>query len=650
MTLRKYKKSKILRATPDLAYIFFRYQANWILNYRNGKKKTFVETIEENIRLVSCILVYIPILNDYICMSKYSYSNISSIYNTNSKYFSDLICAELGLPFLAEEADVEEVRKKEVNALEIIDKAWYEFVTSVPEEALKRVDDMLKAFFFEIDSKLMKMSSDVLGRRRSYRLKVLLTKVRNDKCSFQKDEKLSSNKKISHMEKFREHLKKITGIENFLKKLSILFLFLSTVVYTLLILTWDVKTDLDVIHNLYTITHLGKVNISLTFWDFASAIFDGSSGYNLWRITDLPADADPSDFRNISLINTLVRLYFSSFLLAGILIISSLVLLPTLPTLLFLSNVTRKMRSSEVEKKDNLCAAEVLNRYNVSRSESGVESTLELVMQMSSFLAIAWELSWVSTDHAENLFPRFILWRSFVMSIFSTSLAQYKARMVLHEFTTPSRKKITYFLACLLNSVFAAFVWISLGVAILDCVTFGGFEVSSGGGDVINIADGRKGSKTIYYGIIMSYFLILTILFFSHILRLPTSSVSPDITTMCSEDFQKCFIKQLCFLALLLLWNVTLNIYLLQFAEDTLTPALITQGNTFKNFTLSPDVTFFTPTLLAGQTTRNERTNFILLSTLLMPVCLIKSYVLLIFYFKNSQDPIMVYKRLQVSV
>ena len=148
-------------------------------------------------------------------MSKYSYSNISSIYNENSQYFSDLICAELGLPFLAEEADVEEVRKKEVNALEIIDKAWYEFVTSVPEEALKRVDDMLKAFFFEIDSKLMKMSSDVLGRRRSYRLKVLLTKVRNDKCSFQKDEKLSSNKKTSHMEKFREYLRKYIGIKRF---------------------------------------------------------------------------------------------------------------------------------------------------------------------------------------------------------------------------------------------------------------------------------------------------------------------------------------------------------------------------------------------------------------------------------------------------
>ena len=148
----------------------------------------------------------------------------------------------------------------------------------------------------------------------------------------------------------------------------------------------------------------------------------------------------------------------------------------------------------------------------------------------------------------------------------------------------------------------------------------------------------------------MSYFLILTILCFSQILRLPTSFVSPDISTMYSKDFQKCFIKQLCFLAFLLLWNVALNIYLLQFAENTLTPALITQGNTFKNFTHKPTVMLFTPTVLAGQTTRNERTNFILLSTILMPVCLIKSIWLLKFYFKDSLDPIMEYKKMQVRV
>ena len=50
VAFRKYKKNEISRAMPDLGYIFFRYQANRILNYRNGKNKNFLETIKENTR------------------------------------------------------------------------------------------------------------------------------------------------------------------------------------------------------------------------------------------------------------------------------------------------------------------------------------------------------------------------------------------------------------------------------------------------------------------------------------------------------------------------------------------------------------------------------------------------------------------------
>ena len=51
-------------------------------------------------------------------------------------------------------------------------------------------------------------------------------------------------------------------------------------------------------------------------------------------------------------------------------------------------------------------------------------------------------------------------------------------------------------------------------MSIMDSITFGGFEVSSGAGDIIS-EDGRKGSKTIYYGIIMAYLFIIVILLFS---------------------------------------------------------------------------------------------------------------------------------------
>ena len=196
------------------------------------------------------------------------------------------------------------------------------------------------------------------------------------------------------------------------------------------------------------------------------------------------------------------------------------------------------MKSSDTERKNHLDPSEVLHRYNLSRSESGVESTLEMVFQVSSYLAISWELTWIATDQtdqADLVFPNATIAKSLFMSIFAISLAQYKTRMVLHGFSTTIYKKITYLLASFLNTVFASFIWICLGMSIMDSITFGGFEVSSGAGDIIS-EDGRKGSKTIYYGIIMAYLFMIVILLFSKHLRLPSSSISPDIILLISKS------------------------------------------------------------------------------------------------------------------
>ena len=169
------------------------------------------------------------------------------------------------------------------------------------------------------------------------------------------------------------------------------------------------------------------------------------------------------------------------------------------------------------------------------------------------------------------------------MSIFSISMGQLKSRMVLHEFSTAASKKIVYLAACILNTVFASLIWIPLVMAVLDCTHFGGLELSAGGG--VLLSSGRWRSKMLSFGFFLSLLLIIIIPSFSFVLRLPTSAVSADITSLNSEEFLRSLMKRLFFISLLLSVNGMLNIALLAFARDTVSPVLINFGSRFPNYT-----------------------------------------------------------------
>ena len=48
LTLRKYRKDKMLRETPDLQYIFYRYQAKKMLNCKSGKRESHLDNLRQN--------------------------------------------------------------------------------------------------------------------------------------------------------------------------------------------------------------------------------------------------------------------------------------------------------------------------------------------------------------------------------------------------------------------------------------------------------------------------------------------------------------------------------------------------------------------------------------------------------------------------
>ena len=66
VAFRQYKKNEISRATPDLGYIFFRYQAKIILKDTTDKKENFINAIKQKTRLGSTYIVFY-LLDLHIC-------------------------------------------------------------------------------------------------------------------------------------------------------------------------------------------------------------------------------------------------------------------------------------------------------------------------------------------------------------------------------------------------------------------------------------------------------------------------------------------------------------------------------------------------------------------------------------------------------
>eukprot|EP00092_Neocalanus_flemingeri_P003665 GFUD01003938.1.p1 GENE.GFUD01003938.1~~GFUD01003938.1.p1 ORF type:complete len:740 (+),score=114.53 GFUD01003938.1:39-2258(+) len=600
LILRKYRENKLSWETPDFPYIHSRYQAKKLLN---SEKENWLKDLQYSV--------------------------------------SELIVKELDLNFISTEEETACIQVKENKIKKDISYIWKALQSKVPKDMENRQDDLLKALIFELDSGLIQRPSDLLGRRRSHRLKKLLYQELNNSEDASQTSKLKNHlsdfKRQSSdlgFSKLKAILRKSSVSEYLLsKKVSTFSIFVKTVVMALALHCYDFFTDCWLIKEYYEISHERDIQSQFT----VRSIFEFEWAFGEF-IEIIPVNATSSEVRELSIENTFSLLTFFAFVLVFIVIVSFLLIISQLKTVQSLYDISKTVLiCSETERRNNLDPVKVLHRFNFSRVESGTESSLQLAFQMAIYLVMTWQLDWMATKVQQekgSIMQISRLWPSFAMSILSISVGQLKTRMVLHEFSTDLCKKMIYFAACILNTIFTALIWISLGMAAMDLATVGCFDLMDGGG--IQFPSGKWGSWTFFVGVALAFLVTIIIPGFTHILRLPTSSVSPDITSLQSEESLQCFLDQFFSLAVIISFNAVMNIFLLGFAKDALTPALLDLGSR-TNFTL-PEVSDFESQIVTPSTMpeANARRNFILLSIVLMPLCLVGSLLLLYFYFKDN--------------
>merc|ERR1719186_1635759 len=167
--------------------------------------------------------------------------------------------------------------------------------------------------------------------------------------------------------RFKGILTKIPGIEDLQHtKLFSFAVFAKTVGLALAVHCYDYITDCWLIMQIYESATGGEIKSHF----YMEHIFDFEWIYGecIERIPDL-VNATSSEIGDLSIRNTFSFITFLSFLLVFIGCFSLLLIIPQLPTLKSLYNISKKMVCSVTEKKNTLDSAKVLNRFNFSRSE-----------------------------------------------------------------------------------------------------------------------------------------------------------------------------------------------------------------------------------------------------------------------------------------
>ena len=121
------------------------------------------------------------------------------------------------------------------------------------------------------------------------------------------------------------------------------------------------------------------------------------------------------------------------------------------------------------------------SRYDLSKAEASYEGSLQLCLQLTTYITSAWLITWLKSNYTEagtsqdplqfynpDLPFHRQLWFSFAASTLSIALASTSRRKVNHEFSDSFVKESLYFLCCLLNTVMIIITLVSMSTAFVQ--------------------------------------------------------------------------------------------------------------------------------------------------------------------------------------
>ena len=439
--------------------------------------------------------------------------------------------------------------------------------------------DMKHALVFEMTSKIVQTPLDILGQRRVAVLQDIIEDVVQQyqdiahhhvnlfTCNVKKITKAIQNlAEWIKTKLFRELKSNEERSQNFfwmrVKRLQwsiILPIGLSVLFYS-----FDYYTDIGVTV-LYSCQFISLVNSNSSVCKFfmgsISNHYIPRESWLNFNIEDAKHFSD-SYFvfeRNIGLI-----FLFSCTILAILLLVALLVMIPTLKTLRYQFKIKSSMRYKRAEEgRIVISEEEISKRFNVSFNEATIEGSLQFCFQMSTFLSCAWVLNWAEEElrrpiekHSSHAVQFSDIWISATMSLLSQSWAQYKRRMLLHEFSDTALKKLLFLSASFLNTIMSMMLLVSCTTAWYDMqvvLQLRRMFVSD------SITDGII--VFIILGAIGYFCVRIAIALLGNALRLPTAATYPDITTIKSEEFKDEIRNQYFGICLISYFTALLNIH-----------------------------------------------------------------------------------------
>ena len=434
------------------------------------------------------------------------------------------------------------------------------------------------AIVFEVTSKLLKTPMDILGQRRVAELQNIIeeTILQYEQIEPFKNKHITTfiKENLTSIRFWGEKRKlklfgalKTTGERNerlwLIKIRRIQWGIILPICLSICFYNFDYYTDIEVTA-LYACQFVTLVHQNTSFCNF----FLGPAGNKSvprenWFDFRIEDAKNVEDLYFVLEKNIGIIFMFSSSILGILLVVALLVTIPTLKTLRYQFNIKSSMKNKKAEEGTIVISEEeVSRRFNVSFTEATIEGSLQLCFQMSTFLSCSWVLNWFEKnirrpeEHSVYAIQFSAIWISATMSLLSQSWAQYKRRMILHEYSDDGLKKFIFLCASALNTILAMILLISCTTAWYDMQVL--LQLRR-----MHVHDDVADSLIVLLVIgAIGYFCVrLAIARLGNALRLPTTTTYPDIMTVKSMEF-KDELRNQCFGICLINWfTALLNIH-----------------------------------------------------------------------------------------
>eukprot|EP00092_Neocalanus_flemingeri_P011342 GFUD01012221.1.p1 GENE.GFUD01012221.1~~GFUD01012221.1.p1 ORF type:complete len:447 (+),score=70.17 GFUD01012221.1:67-1341(+) len=267
--------------------------------------------------------------------------------------------------------------------------------------------------------------------------------------------------------------------------------------------------------------------------------------------------------------------------------------------------------------------------------ESGMESIWQMVTQWGAYFSLSWLLTWRMTL-SSNVHDKLTvvdselkfshLYSSLMSSLFSLAMAQFKVRMVRHEYRTNTKQKITYFICALLNTAANFMLLVNWQTAVTDL----GVIQNMLHNYVASIMD--KVTRSL---------IVLILLLTPHLytfLVLPSSRLNIDLPCYSSPEFLHYFKLQCFIMSFYTFITATVNCLNWFIIGPLATPKLAEIARTISNGTIAmTNGSLITPSNAYSSSPFNARQGLLWISMLGIPLCWLFSYLGLYFYFDSSE-------------